>query len=607
MLLKLKKTPILYNIPSTISLLTEPLNHQGKSFLLGFLEMDVRSGTSAIYVTSNTPSEINITVPLLNRTITKHTSRGVSTRIDLPITIQMRGLARENKGILLTANTTVSVYATNAGRIPRSRNTARDVYVIFPTSTLGTQYVVTTYTPITKSLVGIVALRDNTLVQIKLRLRGNISYMGKVYQNGDILRIFLNRLQTFQLQHTKDLTGTFVVSTGPVVVLGGNICAEVPTQISGCSHLSTQLIPVSKWGTRFMTSPIAGRTGGEDYFRIVAGFDNTTILIPGKPRLNASQYYEFFLRRAEARYIECSKPVMLMQYNKGSSTNIQSEPFALMVPPIEQYTNSFYLPIPVEYKRPPFSNRISFIAKTSEISSIVFETSKFCKENLTSLSIPQSNFTVYSCELKSINVSTVIPIRHTSQGGRIATYMVGHTDNDGYGYLGGMEMKDVNCLRLFPDETTVDNGCNGTIDKNTVNITSCDPTLSIHQVPLYISEYLNGSDVSHNIVTQNCEALVTRIYSFNGTNAIVVKQQIRWKKRRPIIRLPTLTHSNEPNISALEIAVRNMSSLCPGDSLESNDSSSVMENGTKIMRILWMVREACGRVTTAKQTIIGKI
>ncbi|CAB4035497.1 Hypothetical predicted protein, partial [Paramuricea clavata] len=583
----------------------EPLNHQGRSFLLGFLEMDMDSGTCAIYVTSSTPSEI--TVRYLNKTITSHTRPGVSTRIELSTTIRMKGLALENKGILLTANTTVSVYATNARKNSRGRG-SRDVYVIFPTSTLGSQYVITTYTPITKSLAGIIALGDNTLVQIKLRLQGNITYMNKVYQNGDILRIFLNRLQTFQLQYTKDLTGTFVVATGPVVVLGGNICAKVPNSNIGCSHLCTQLVPVSKWGTRFMTSPIIRRDRGGDYFKIVAGFDNTSISIPGKMNLilSAGEHHEFNLGRTEPRYIECSMPVMLMQYNKGSSGYIQSEPFALMVPPIQQYTNSYNLPIPVKNESPPFSNRISFIANTSEFRSIAFDTPKFCKSNLTLLSIPETNFTVYSCELRNIDVSTVIPIRHTSAGGRITTYVVGQTDNDGYGYLGGMEMRDVNCLRLFPVGLTMDNGCDGRIDKDMANITSCDPMLSIVQVPLSKSEYLNGSEVSYNI-TQNCEGLITRIYNYktpNGTKVIVAKEEIRWKKRRPTINLPTQTRVNESNISALEIAVRNMSSLCPGDSLKFNDSSSVRENGTEIIQRLWIVREACGRVTTATQTII---
>ena len=571
--------------------------------------MDTDEGTSTIYVTSSTPSEIHLLVPFLNKTFTKHTIPGVSTKIDLSPTVRMRGMNTENKGILLTANTTVSVYATNA------KKRTRDAYVIFPTLTLGTQYVMTTYTPKFKSLAGIIALRDNTLVQIKLRTQGNVSYMGKVYQNGDILRIFLNRLQTFQLQHKKDLTGTFVVSTGPVVVLGGNIRAEVSDRPRDGSHLCTQLLPLSKWGKQFMTSPVAGRDIPikVDHFKIVAGFKNTLITIRGKFNftLNAGQSRNFKLGRKEARYIECSKPVMLMQYNLGSSGLIQSEPFALMVPPIDQYTNSFNLPITVKKERPPFANHLSFIAKTSEFKSIVFNVSKFCRSGLEKLPISQTNFTSYSCQIQKLNVATVIPISHTSQDGRIVAYLVGHTDKDGYGYLGGMEMKDLNCMRLFQDGMTMVNGCDGRIDINIANITSCDPKLSVTEIPLSTSEYLNGLDVSHNITTQNCEALVTRIYSFNnGTKTVVAKQQIRWEKRRPTIRLAKLTHFDESKLSWLKISVRNMSSLCPGDKLEFNHSSSVRKNGTKTTKttqILWIVREACGRVTTARQRIIGKI
>lgn len=579
----------------------ETPNHEGKSFLLAFLEMDNHKDTCAIYVTSSAPSEIHITIPFLNKTITRYATPGTSTPISLSTQLRMQGFGQENKGILLTANTTVSVYATNA------RKSSRDVHVIFPTSTLGNEYVVTTYEPKKKSLAGIIALQDNTLVQIKLRLQENITYMGKVYNNGDILRIFLNRLQTFQLQHHNDLTGTFVVSTGPVAVLGGNICAEVPKKNYDCSHMSAQLVPVSKWGTQFITSPIAGRMLDGDHFRIVAAFDHTDIIIHGKMNfsLNAGEFKEFKLGETEARFVECSKPVTLLQYNKGSADFIQSDPFVLMVPPVQQYANSYYLPIPVQKETPAFLNHIIFIAKTVEFSSISFDTSKFCKKPIEKLRVASTNYTVYSCELRALNVSTVIPISHTSKGGRVVAYMVGHTDMDGYGYLGGMGMRDVNCLRLFQNGVTKGNGCDG---RNTTKITSCDPTLT----PPITNIYLNGSEISYKRTTKSCRGVITRTYSFrtpNGSIVIAAKHEIHWTKPKPIIRFQTPTRVSEYNLTDLEKKVPGMSSLCNGDSLQFNDTSTnvIPVNGTRVIERVWKVHEGCGRVTTANQTIIGKI
>ena len=567
--------------------------------------MEKDFGACTIYVTSSAPSEINITVPFLNQTITKQTIPGVSTKIDLSTTIRMRGFGLENKGVFVNANTTVSVYATNA------KGNSRDAFVIFPIAILRTEYVVATYAPRTKSLVGIIALQDDTLVQIKLHLRENITYKGNVYKNGDILRIFLNKLQTFQLQSSEDLTGTFVVSTRPVAVLGGNICANVPTGVTGCSHICTQLVPVSKWGTRFMTSPIVKRKRN-DYFRIISAFDNTTIKIYGKKSrtLNASGHYEFSLGNEEARYIKCSKPAMLMQYNKGSANYIQSEPFALTVPPVEQYTSVYNLPIPVENKKPPFLNCISFIAKTGE--RIVFDNKKFCRKvNLTSIPIEQSNYTVYSCSLRKVNLSTVIPIRHALEGGTLAVYMVGHTDKDGYGYLGGMGMRDVNCIRLFQNGLTTSNSCDDGIEKDMVNITGCDWKSSKNKIPRIKSEYLHGSEVSHRVSqTGDCKDVITRTYKLkipNGSYAILAQQEIQWNKQKPTIQLPQQTLVTEFNSTSLEKIVRKMSLLCPGDILYFNDSSSDWVNGTKVIQRLWTVQETCGRVTTAKQTIIGKI
>ena len=562
--------------------------------------MDDNKDTSAIYVTSSAPTKIHITIPFLNKTITRYATPGISTLISLPTQLRMQGFGQENKGILVTANTTVSVYATNA------RKSSRDVHVIFPTTTLGNEYVVTTYEPQKKSLAGIIALQDNTLVQIKLRLQGNITYMGKVYKNGNILRIFLNKLQTFQLQHHKDLTGTFVVSTGPVVVLGGNICAEVPSGNYDCSHMSAQLVPVSKWGTQFITSPIAGRTLDGDHFRIVAAFDDTDITIHGKMNftLNAGEFKEFQLGETEARFVDCSKPVTLLQYNKGSADLIQSDPFVLTVPPVQQYTNSYYLPIPVQEERPPFLNYIYFVAKTVEFSSISFNTSKFCGKNV-KLPVASTNYTVYSCELRALNVSTVIPISHTSKGGRIVAYVVGHTDIDGYGYLGGMGMRNVNCLRLFPNGFRTGNGCDG---RNTANITSCNPTL----IPPITNIYLTGSEISYKGTIKNCRGIITRTYSFrtpNGSKVIAAKQEIQWTKPKPVIRFQTSTNISQENLTDLERRVHNMSSLCDGDSLQFTDTSTtdLPDKGTKLIERSWKVQEDCGRVITANQTIIGKV
>jgi hypothetical protein len=45
-------------------------------------------------------------------------------------------------------------------------------------------------------------------------------------------------------------------------------------------HLVEQMIPVSMWGTKFVTISTPGRDIG-DYFRIIASEDSTTISVPG--------------------------------------------------------------------------------------------------------------------------------------------------------------------------------------------------------------------------------------------------------------------------------------------------------------------------------------
>lgn len=562
-----------------------------------------KSISSSIYVTTEKKAEIYVNIPYLNITMTKYVRRSRSTKIEISKKIQMSGGYREKKGILLTANTTVSVYATNAGK------TSRDTYVLYPTSTLGVEHVVVTYTPKLShtskdsSLVGIIAMYDNTLIQMKLRIQGNLIYDGKTYYNGDVIRIFLNSLETFQLKSKKDLTGTLVISTRPVVVLGGNRCVKIETA-SYCSHLATQLIPVSKWGTRFLTSPTPNRDKSidGDIFRVVAAFNGTHISIGSENfTLNSGEYKEFKVQYTDAKLIESSKPAMLIQYNRGSSGRYQSEPFARMLPSIVQYTNSYNLPIPVAYVTPPFSNHLTFIVKTSEREVVEFDSERHCREQIESMEIPGTEYSTYTCPLNiSTRVWTVISLRSKSKGVRLLAYIVGHNDFDGYGYSGGMEMNDINKMRLFKY------GDEYGIEEDIINTRGCDFHHST--VPYIQDEFINGSTIKNMCKPQNsCTIECKRTYSFKAPDAseiIVARQTIRWSKQMPNIVIPS--HVKGRNTSFIEEMVRNMSTMCPGDSLDYEDEHRNLENGTQLINRKWFVREMCGRVTRQNQTILGK-
>ena len=592
--------------------------------------MSTPLGHSNIYITSKKYGAVRVFAPFLNLTLERTVMPGVSTKIQLPSTVRMKGFNKEKKGILISSNVTISVYATNA------RENSRDVHVVFPTPSLGTEHIAVCFTPRDKSLIGIVALTDNTLVQIRLKLQrnDNISYEGKTYCSGDVLQVFLNKLESFQVQHRKDLTGTVVISNQAVAVLSGNVCASVPSKGETCSHLAAQIPSLSKWGKSFITIPVAHRNIG-DVFRVVSAYNKTLVSIGEGQNftLDAGEFRQFELKSNENRSIICSKPSMLVQFNKDSRGNVYSEPFTLIIPPTEQYGFSYDLVIPVKKALPAFENYISLVAETSQIQDLLFNASFLISGNFTWNFISGTKYSIGLSEIQwPWTHSTSISIKRTSGDVRFTAFAVGHTDSDGYGYVGGMALKDINCERLFPAAMKlgdrIDNDCDGRTDEERNNgldddgdgaidedleyvVYDCSVTPVLDEDNTETSVYLNGANFSYSISQGDCKSLVKMAWyipSPIGPTVTLVRRHIKTVKPSVSVSFPPNAYVGRENISTLEDLKPKLSSLCPVDDINVTFTDSRSTNGNNVTLITrqWVVRDKCGRTVYGNQTIIGK-
>lgn len=75
---------------------------------------------------------------------------------------------------------------------------------------------------------------------ITFQMKERLQIDGKVYQSGDIFSLILNRFETYQIEHTVDMTGTVVESSSPIAVFSGNDCNILNGQ-GFCDHLIEQL------------------------------------------------------------------------------------------------------------------------------------------------------------------------------------------------------------------------------------------------------------------------------------------------------------------------------------------------------------------------------
>ena len=77
--------------------------------------------------------------------------------------------------------------------------------------------------------------------------------------SGGSYTVTLDRLQTFLLSSTLDLTGAKVVSNKPIAFFSGHECADVPVGVVACDHLVEQLPPTLTWGRQFFLASSLGQ------------------------------------------------------------------------------------------------------------------------------------------------------------------------------------------------------------------------------------------------------------------------------------------------------------------------------------------------------------
>lgn len=87
-------------------------------------------------------------------------------------------------------------------------------FLLMPMRFASTQYIIPT-TPYGygKKYLALTTVDQNTTISINLKMEsGSLTYKSKQYINKDILRIVMNKYNTFQLSHTSDLSRTLVTA-----------------------------------------------------------------------------------------------------------------------------------------------------------------------------------------------------------------------------------------------------------------------------------------------------------------------------------------------------------------------------------------------------------
>jgi len=330
---------------------SQQYSNEGSQFFFGFVLNNPFNYDTAELILTVTTSEVgavNFTVTTLTGfSYTGTVTSSSSVELILPSALTVSSATVRNGGIQVrTVDPNATIAVTGLNFEPRSS----DAFLALPAH----NYLVNQYKYVALSMewlafprqsttvyldstILIVSTEDNTEIIITpthdvslpddLRRSGDIR---TVIAAGESYTVYLQRMETYLLSSTQDLTGTVIISNKPITVMCGHECAEVPVGIQHCDHMIEQVPPTLNWGRSFFTVVLNER-GTSEFYRLVAAEDSTTVTqscfsmdaselqyINSMFIASPSDFKEITISPNMYCYLQADKPIFVVQYDFGN-------------------------------------------------------------------------------------------------------------------------------------------------------------------------------------------------------------------------------------------------------------------------------------------------
>jgi len=166
-----------------------------------------------------------------------------------------------------------------------------------------------------------------------------------------------------------DLTGTEISADGPVEVISGHDCSNVPFSVSACDHLEESLVPLHAWGNTAVISSPQSLASSQTVVRVISGADGNRVTfdppIHEPVSLARAEMLEFTADKP--LHVAGSAPLMVAQYlmGQGQSRKIGDPSLSIAVP-VDQYRARYNFISPSTYPL----NYVDIIALPSDVVTL---------------------------------------------------------------------------------------------------------------------------------------------------------------------------------------------------------------------------------------------
>lgn len=256
---------------------------------------------------------------------------------------------------------------------------------------------------------------------------------------GDVIEIVTGG--TSAVSDPNDVTGTLVTATGPIEVIAGHQCTNVPDGTDYCDHLEESMLPVEALSTSyFVTAPaVAGMTlATPEEIRIITTLPNTTLTFDppqaGAPSTiaNAGGWAALSTNAADFKLV-ANKPVLVAQYLQGlgDATYRKGEPALTVAIPATEYRSSYSFYTPSIYFSEHYINVTAPTGAAVTLDGALIDATSFKPIGSSTYSLARVPLVAADAHA----ISAAVPIGVSSYG---------YDPGDGYWYPAGTQLLKLN-------------------------------------------------------------------------------------------------------------------------------------------------------------------
>ena len=265
---------------------------------------------------------------------------------------------------------------------------------------------------------------------------------------------------------TSDISGTRIVSDKPLSFFTGHECGLIPSDETACDHLVEQVPPTETWGFKFFLVPLSTRSG--DGYCILASRGGTECNVTCtdasfSETITLANPGDFRQLIYSTRYcsVECNRPVLIFQFSLGHSYDeaARSDPFAVMIPPVGQYSNDYDLVFFESKEVDTRGEKVVFeawinIAIPAEYapSGLKFDGSPLSNVSFVDVTCSDGEVCGRVARYSPTSDTGSHKLEHMDTNARFTVTVYGWERENTYGYVGGMNFDSIAgeiCLYLL--------------------------------------------------------------------------------------------------------------------------------------------------------------